>query len=46
MFDTVLGRGNAPKSRFGLGATISVLLHVVLLGTAWFLSTHEFTDDD
>ena len=32
MFDSVLGRGVTPKSRFGSGAVVSVLLHVGLLG--------------
>lgn len=39
MFDSVLTGGNVPKSRFGAGAVISVIVHVVLLGIVFFLST-------
>jgi protein TonB len=38
MFDSVLDRGQGPKSRFGVGATISVILHVGLFGLALWLS--------
>jgi len=34
MFDSVLGKGITPKSRFRSGAVVSVLLHVGLLGFA------------
>jgi protein TonB len=40
MFDSVLGHGVVPKSRFGAGATASVLLHVGVLGLAVYLSIH------
>jgi len=39
MFDSVLGRGVTPKSRFGSGAVVSVLLHVGLLAFALWIST-------
>src|SRR5271165_4212534 len=39
MFDSVLGHGTVPKSRFGTGAVVSVLLHVAVLGLAIYLST-------
>src|SRR5215475_11733961 len=39
MFDSVLGRGVTPKTRFGSGAVVSVLLHVGLLGFALWFST-------
>ncbi len=39
MFDSVLGHGTVPKSRFGTGAVVSVLLHVALLAMAVYLST-------
>ena len=39
MFDSVLGHGTVPKSRFGTGAVVSVLLHVALLAMAIYLST-------
>jgi periplasmic protein TonB len=39
MFDSVLGHGIVPKSRFGTGAVVSVLLHVGVLGLAIYLST-------
>lgn len=39
MFDSVLDRGQGPKPRFGIGATISVILHVGLFGLAVWLST-------
>jgi periplasmic protein TonB len=39
MFDSVLGHGTVPKSRFGTGAVVSVALHVALLGMAVYLST-------
>ncbi len=38
MFDSVLDRGQGPKSRFGVGATISVILHVGLFALALWLS--------
>ncbi|MHB8875328.1 MAG: energy transducer TonB, partial [Myxococcaceae bacterium] len=38
MFDSVLGQGSAPKSRFGTGAMISVVAHVALLALALWLS--------
>lgn len=38
MFDSVLDRGQGPKSRFGLGATISVILHVGLVGFVTWVS--------
>jgi periplasmic protein TonB len=41
MFDSVLGHGTVPKSRFGTGAVVSVLLHVGVLGLAIYLSTHK-----
>lgn len=39
MFDSVLGRGSAPRSRFGTGALISVCAHVALVGAAVWLSS-------
>ncbi|QSQ19740.1 energy transducer TonB [Pyxidicoccus parkwayensis] len=39
MFDSVLDRGQGPKPKFGVGATISVILHVGLFGVALWLST-------
>jgi len=39
MFDSVLGKGTTPKARFGTGTTISILLHVAILGVVWFIST-------
>ncbi|NMO15855.1 energy transducer TonB [Pyxidicoccus fallax] len=38
MFDSVLDRGQGPKSRFGVGAAISVFLHLALFGLALWLS--------
>jgi protein TonB len=38
MFDAVLDRSNVPRSRFGTGATLAVILHVGLLGLALWLS--------
>lgn len=38
MFDSVLDRGQGPKSRFGVGTAISVILHVGLFGLALWLS--------
>jgi protein TonB len=39
LFDSVLTGGNVPKSRFGIGAIISVVIHVALLALVVFLST-------
>jgi protein TonB len=39
MFDSVLGRGSAPRSRFGTGAIVSVCAHVALVGVALWLSS-------
>ncbi|HYO59238.1 TonB family protein [Archangium sp.] len=39
MFDSVLDRGQGPKTRFGLGTFISVVLHVGLFVLAVWLST-------
>lgn len=39
MFDSVLDRGQGPKSRFGVGAGVSTVLHVGLLGLVAYLST-------
>ena len=39
MFDSVLNRGNVAKSRFGTGATFSVVVHVALLGIAIYISS-------
>ncbi|ATB36715.1 Ferric siderophore transport system, periplasmic-binding protein TonB [Cystobacter fuscus] len=38
MFDSVLDRGQGPKSRFGVGAVVSVVLHVALVGGIAWLS--------
>ena len=39
MFDSVLLPGNLPRSRFGAGAVITVLVHAALLALAiWFSS--------
>jgi len=40
MFDAVLDRSNVPRSRFGTGTTVSVVLHAGLLALALWLSTH------
>ncbi len=39
MFDSVLDRGTGPRGRFGTGAIVSVVLHLGLLGLAWWLSS-------
>ena len=39
MFDSVLTGGNVPKSRFGVGAVISVVVHVILLGIVFYFTT-------
>lgn len=39
MFDSVLDRGSVPKSRFGTGTVISIILHVGLFALALWLST-------
>src|SRR5437868_10040116 len=39
MFDSVLNKGLKPKSRFGAGTTISVLLHVGAVFAVWWIST-------
>ncbi|MGZ3458346.1 MAG: energy transducer TonB [Archangium sp.] len=39
MFDSVLDRGQGPKSRVGVGAVISVVLHVGIFVLAVWLST-------
>jgi periplasmic protein TonB len=39
MFDSVLNKGAKPKARFGAGATISVVLHVAVVGLVWWIST-------
>jgi protein TonB len=39
MFDSVLDRGQGPKTRFGVGTVISVALHVGLFGLSVWLST-------
>ena len=39
MFDSVLDRGAGPRGRFGTGAVVSVVLHVVLFAVAIYLST-------
>jgi protein TonB len=41
MFDSVLGHGTVPKSRFGTGAVVSVLLHIGVLGLAIYLSAQK-----
>jgi protein TonB len=46
MFDSVLGHGTVPKSRFGTGAFVSVLLHVGVLGLAIYLSTHKASSQE
>ena len=38
MFDSVLDRGQGPKTRFGVGTFISVILHVGLFGFALWIS--------
>src|SRR5262244_2377951 len=38
MFDAVLDRSNVPRSRFGTGTTLSVILHAGLLALALWLS--------
>ena len=45
MFDTVLGRGNAPKPQLGKGAAISLALHVALIVGAIVISSYHSTDD-
>lgn len=39
MFDSVLDRGNTPKSRFGLGTIISIALHAGIIGAVIWLSS-------
>ncbi|MBU8894326.1 energy transducer TonB [Corallococcus sp. H22C18031201] len=39
MFDSVLDRGQGPRSRFGVGAVVSALLHLGLFVLAVYLST-------
>lgn len=39
MFDSVLNKGAKPKSRFGAGTTISVLLHAGVIAAVWWIST-------
>ena len=43
MFDSVLGKGVKPKTRFGAGTTISVLLYGGLLALFWWISTAPVT---
>lgn len=44
MFDSVLGRGVAPRSRFGIGAVASVLLHAGILAGVLILSSRAQDD--
>jgi protein TonB len=39
MFDSVLNRGNTPKTRFGVGTVISVAVHAGLIGLTLYLTT-------
>ncbi len=39
MFDSVLGRGQAPRGRFGVGTVLSIGLHGALLVGAVFISS-------
>lgn len=39
MFDAVLNKSNVPKTRFGLGTVLSILVHVGLLGLVVWLSS-------
>jgi protein TonB len=39
MFDSVLNRGNVPKTRFGWGTAISITVHVALVGLTIYLTT-------
>lgn len=46
MFDSVLNKGAAPKSAFGRGAVISVLLHVgIILFAFWFSGRPQSRDE-
>lgn len=44
MFDSVLGRGAAAPSRFGIGAVASVLLHAGILAGVFILSSRAQDD--
>jgi protein TonB len=46
MFDSVLDRGNVPKSRFGAGTVISVVVHVALIAGAIWISTNPPEADE
>ena len=46
MFDSVLGHGTVPKSRFGTGAVLSVLLHIGVLALAIYLSKQKAHSED
>lgn len=46
MFDNVLGRGNIPGTRLGIGTVVSVVVHVALLGLAIWFSTHKPDEDE
>jgi len=46
MFDSVLGHGTVPKTRFGTGAVLSVLLHVGVLALAIYLSSRPAHTQD
>src|ERR1044071_6439574 len=46
MFDSVLDRGQGRKSRVGLGAFISVVLHVGLFAAALWLSTRPAKQEE
>jgi protein TonB len=45
MFDSVLGQGVTPKSRWGVGTVVSVGAHVALLGFALWISSQPPADE-
>src|SRR5262245_49159903 len=45
MFDSVVNKGWKPKSRFGAGTTISVMLHVGVIAAVWWISTAPIDEE-
>jgi periplasmic protein TonB len=46
MFDTVLGKGNVPKGRFGVGTIVSIMVHIGLIGFAIWMSVRPPPEED
>lgn len=46
MFDSVLGKGSAPKSRLGAGTVISIAFHAALLLGVFMMSTYEPEEEE